>query len=411
MSDSGPGRATPSIAAEAAPWHTRSAEETLSALGSDAARGLGEEEARRRLSAQGPNELVEQGRKGPLRILLRQFLSLMVGLLVGAAAVSGVLLGEWEDALVIMVIVVLNALLGFWQEYRAERALEALKAMSRPLAKVRRDGQVRELPGRELVPGDVVLLEAGSLIPADARLLESANLKAQEAALTGEAEAVEKRTSALSEAELPLGDRRNMVYMGTAVTYGRASAVVVATGMSTELGRIAGLLEETREEKTLLQRKLGQLTVFLVIAALGLIGLVALEGWLLRGLGIRELFLTAVSMAVAAIPEGLPAVVTIALALGAQRMLRRRALIRRLTAVETLGSVTVICTDKTGTLTQNRMTVTLIELPDRRIELPRGGGGSRDSRRRRPRLAGAGRRRPVQRRRSQERSREDRQEA
>ncbi|MBN1836265.1 MAG: cation-translocating P-type ATPase [Spirochaetales bacterium] len=356
----------------AEPWYARSVEDSLSALGSDPALGLSEEKAARRLQTGGPNELVERGGKGPLKILARQFLSLMVALLVGAALVSGVVLGEWEDALVILVIVVLNAVLGFWQEYRAERALEALKAMSRPLAKVRRGGQVREIPGRELVPGDVVLLEAGSLIPADARLLESANLKAQEAALTGEAEAVEKHAAALAQEELPLGDRRNMVYMGTVVTYGRGTAVVTATGMRTELGRIAGLLEETPEERTVLQRKLAQLTVFLVFAALALIALVGLEGWLLRGLGLKELFMTAVSMAVAAIPEGLPAVVTIALALGAQRMLKRRALIRRLSAVETLGSVTVICTDKTGTLTQNRMTATLLELPDRRLELPRG---------------------------------------
>jgi Ca2+-transporting ATPase len=354
-------------------WHTRSPQEALAALGSTTRAGLDPREAARRLERHGPNELKGRGGKGPLRILVQQFLSLMVLLLLGAAAVSGLVLGEVDDAVVILVIVVLNALLGFWQEYRAEKALEALKAMSRPKARVRRGGEVAEIPARELVPGDVVLLESGALVPADARLLEAANLKVQEAALTGEAEAVDKQVDALEGGDLALGDRRNMVYMATVVTYGRGSAVVTATGMNSELGRIAGLLEETEEAKTVLQRKLAHLSMVLVFAALGLIALVALEGWLLRGQGIKELFLTAVSMAVAAIPEGLPAVVTIALALGAQRMLRRRALIRRLPAVETLGSVTVICTDKTGTLTQNRMTATTLRFPERRVDLPEAG--------------------------------------
>ncbi|MBN2552668.1 MAG: cation-translocating P-type ATPase, partial [Spirochaetales bacterium] len=302
-----------------------------------------------------------------------------------AAGVSGLLLHEWEDALVILVIVVLNALLGFWQEFRAEKALAALKGLSAPKVRVLRDGQVREIPARELVPGDLVLVEAGNLVPADCRIVEAANLKVQEAALTGEAEAVTKDPAAVRAADLPLGDRKNMLYMGTTVTYGRGRAVVTATGMSSELGNIASLIQETVPEKTVLQKKLASLSVVLVFCALGLITVVALEGWFLQGRALKDLFITAVSMAVAAIPEGLPAVVTIALALGAQRMLRRRALIRKLPAVETLGSVTVICSDKTGTLTQNRMTVSVLDLLDRRVELqpdhhgaePEAGAGAR----------------------------------
>jgi Ca2+-transporting ATPase len=339
------------------------------ALGVDPACGLDAGEAACRLAAAGPNELVDKGGKSPLRILLEQFTSLMVLLLLGAAAVSGLILGEWADALVILVIVVLNGVLGFSQEYRAERALAALKSLARPQVRVRRSGRELHIPSRELVPGDVVLVETGNLVPADCRILEAAALKVQEAALTGEAEAVEKDPGAVTEAEAPLGDRRSLLFMGTTVAYGRGVGLVTATGMGTELGRIAHLLQGTPPERTVLQRKLQRLSLVLVFVAFALIGLVALEGWLLRGLGLEELFLTAVSMAVAAVPEGLPAVVTIALALGAQRMLRRRALIRKLPAVETLGSVTVICSDKTGTLTQNRMTVQVLELPYRHIEL------------------------------------------
>jgi Ca2+-transporting ATPase len=351
-------------------WHTQDAAEALRRLGTRAERGLEAREAAKRLEEHGPNELIERGVQSVLRIIAEQFVSLMVLLLIAAAAVSGLLLGEWEDALVILVIVVLNALLGFWQEFRAEKALAALKSMSAPKVRVLRDARVREVPARELVPGDIVLIEAGNFIPADCRLIESANLKVREAALTGEAEAVAKEPAALQEQKLPLGDRKNMLYMGTVATYGRATAVVTATGMSGELGNIATLIQETAPEKTVLQKKLASLSVVLVFSALGLIALVALEGWILQGQGFKELFITAVSMAVAAIPEGLPAVVTIALALGAQRMLRRRALIRKLPAVETLGSVTVICSDKTGTLTQNRMTVTVLDLLGRRVELP-----------------------------------------
>jgi Ca2+-transporting ATPase len=350
-------------------WHTLDPASALTRLGVSPKRGLSPQAASQRLKEEGLNELVERGAKSPLRIFAEQFTSLMVLLLIAASAVSGILLREWADALVILVIVILNALLGFWQEFRAEKALAALKSLSTPRVRVLRDSEAKEIASRELVRGDIVLIEAGNLIPADCRILESANLKVQEATLTGEAEAVGKTPAALDEEDLPLGDRRNMLYMGTMVTYGRATAVVTATGMASELGNIAALIQETAPEKTILQKKLASLSVILVLAAVALIGVVALEGWLLQGQSLKSLFITAVSMAVAAIPEGLPTVVTIALALGAQRMLRRRALIRKLPAVETLGSVTVICSDKTGTLTQNRMTVTVLDLLDHRIEL------------------------------------------
>ena len=360
---------------EATAWHVLESEAALDRLGVKGERGLEAATAAQRLEEQGPNELLDLRAKSGFLILAEQFTSLMILLLIAAAAVSGFLLREWEDALVIVVIVVLNALLGFWQEFRAEKALAALKSLSAPSVRVLREAQVREVPARELVPGDVVLIEAGNLVPADCRIIEAANLKVQEAALTGEAEAVEKDNPSVKEVELPIADRHNMLYMGTSVTYGRGRAVVTSTGMATELGEIANLIQETAPEKTILQKKLAALSLVLVFCALGLIALVAVEGRIFQGQSLKELFITAVSMAVAAIPEGLPAVVTIALALGAQRMLRRRALIRKLPAVETLGSVTVICSDKTGTLTQNRMTVTVLDLLDHRVEFASEHGG------------------------------------
>ena len=284
----------------------------------------------------------------------------MVVILIVAAVVSGAL-GDWKDAIAILAIVVLNAVLGFSQEFRAEKAMAALKQLAVPTVKVRRDGHVIEISARDLVPGDVVLLEAGALVPADGRLLESFNLRVDEAALTGESEPVEKHTRALDRAELPVGDRLNMVYMGTIVTYGRGAAIITETGMNTELGRIAELIQTVERESTPLQRRLEQLGRGLAVAALVIVAVVFVLG-LLRGEDWQLMLLTAISMAVAAVPEGLPAVVTIALALGAQRMLKRQALIRKLPAVETLGSVTVICSDKTGTLTENRMTVTVLDV-------------------------------------------------
>jgi Ca2+-transporting ATPase len=347
--------------------YSSDAADVLRALGTDAGRGLARSEAARRLDEFGPNELVDRGGKGPWSILLEQFTSIMVAILIVAAVVSGAL-GDYEDAVAIAVIVALNTALGFTQEYRAERAMEALKKMAVPTVKVRREGRVGEVSAQEVVPGDVVLLEAGALVPADGRLLESANLRVQEAALTGESEAVEKDPGTLSGEDLPLGDRRNMVYSGTVVARGRGEAVVTETGMATELGGIAAMIQGVKGERTPLQRRLDQVGKVLALAALAIVGVVFVLG-LLRGEDLELLFLTAVSLAVAAVPEGLPAVVTIALALGAQRMLRRRALIRKLPAVETLGSVTVICSDKTGTLTENRMTATVLEVADRRVDL------------------------------------------
>jgi Ca2+-transporting ATPase len=329
-------------------------------LETDAEQGLTQAEARRRLATYGPNELVERGRRSPWSILWEQLRATMVVILIVAAVISA-LLGDYKDAVAILAIVVLNALLGFRQEYQAEQAMAALKKLAVPTVRVRRDGRVQEISARELVPGDVVALEAGNIVPADGRLVESVNLRAQEAALTGESEPVDKEIDALDGAELPLGDRLNVVYMGTLISYGRGQAVITETGMNTELGHIATMIQTTGQEPTPLQRRLAQLGQGLAIAAVAIVALVFILG-VLRGENARLMFLTAISMAVAAVPEGLPAVVTIGLAMGAQRMLQRRALIRKLPAVETLGSVTVICSDKTGTLTENTMTVTVLDV-------------------------------------------------
>jgi Ca2+-transporting ATPase len=291
----------------------------------------------------------------------------MVVVLLIAAGMS-LALGHTTDAIVILVIVVLNAILGFTQEYRAERAMAALKQLSVPTVRVRRDGQIREVEATSLVPGDIVLLEAGDRVPADARIEESVNLRAEEAALTGESVPVDKIEKPLEDESLPVGDRRNMVFMGTVITYGRGSALIVETGMETELGNIADLLQEVSDERTPLQRKMAELGKVLAIAAGILVAIVFAVGvW--RGGAVEEMFLTSIGLAVAAVPEGLPAVVTIALALGAQRMVRREALIRKLPAVETLGSVTTICSDKTGTLTENRMTVTILDVAGKTLNL------------------------------------------
>ena len=339
----------------------------LQQLGTDAVRGLNQTEAARRLAEHGPNELVERGAKSRWLILWGQLASVMVVTLIIAAFISA-LAGDFKDAVSILAIVVLNAVLGFTQESRAERAMAALKKLAVPTVKVRRDGRVQEVSARELVPGDIVMMEAGNLVPADCRLLKVANLRIQEAALTGESEPVEKDSKTLPADDLPLGDRRNLAYMGTVVTYGRGLGVVTETGMETELGAIATMIQMVAQEPTPLQQRLAQLGRGLALAALVIVGIVFVLG-LLRGEDIQLMFLTAVSMAVAAVPEGLPAVVTIVLAMGAQRMLKRQALIRKLPSVETLGSVTVICSDKTGTLTENRMTVTVFDVAGHRINL------------------------------------------
>ena len=348
-------------------WHTQDVASVLRAVGANSEVGLGVPEVRSRLQEYGPNELQEEVGKGPLLLLGEQFSSTMVLILVGAAIISA-FLGKPTETIAISAIVVLFALLGFVQEYRAEQAMAALKQLAVPIVRVRREGDVREIPARQLVPGDIVYLETGNLVPADLRLIETVNLRIQEAALTGESEPVDKETPALERADLPLADRRNMAYMGTVVTYGRGTAVVVATGMDTELGRIAGLLQAVIPEETPLQRRLDQ--VGKALAALGVVvALLVMVIGVLRGEPLNDMFLTAVSVAVAVVPEGLPAVVTVTLALGAQRMLRRNALIRKLPAVETLGSVTVIASDKTGTLTINRMTVTVIDVAGHTMEL------------------------------------------
>jgi Ca2+-transporting ATPase len=349
------------------PWHVQPGEAVLDRLGVDPARGLDNNEATRRLMQFGPNELQDRGRKAPWLILWEQFTSTMVLILIAAAAVSAVL-GKPLETAAISAIVVLFALLGFVQEYRAEQAMAALKKLSAPMVRVRRNGQEVQLPAQSLVPGDIVLLEAGNLVPADLRLIESVNLRLLEAALTGESEPVEKHSAPLANPALTLGDRTNMAYLGTQVAYGRGTGVVVATGMTTELGRIADLIQEVEQKPTPLQQQLDQVGKSLALGGAIVAGLVLLIG-AVRGEPVSDMFLTAVSVAVAVVPEGLPAVVTVTLALGAQRMLRRRALIRKLPAVETLGSVTVICSDKTGTLTENRMTVTVIDVAGHYLEL------------------------------------------
>ena len=347
-------------------WHTQTIEDLTLEQGTDLEKGLTQEEAARRLEQYGPNELIERGVTSPWKILWEQLTGILVIILIISAVISFAL-GEYTDAVVIMIIVVLNSALGFTQEYRAEQAMAALKKMSTPRVRVRRAGRTLEIPAQELVPGDVILLEAGNVLSADCRLVESANLRVQESVLTGELEPVEKHTRPLEKLDLPVADRRNMLYMGTIATYGRGSAVVVATGMQTELGHIAELIQTVGPEKTPLQRRLDQLGKWLALAALVIVAIVFLFG-VLRGEDLRLMFMTAISMAVAAVPEGLPAVVTIALALGAQRMLKRQSLIRKLPAVETLGSVTTICSDKTGTLTENRMTVTLLDVAGNRLD-------------------------------------------
>ena len=337
-------------------WYALATEEVCRRLEVDAKAGLSSQEAARRLATNGPNELKEGKRISPLQIFLGQFKSLIIWILIAAGIISGVL-GEVVDAIAILAIVVLNAVIGFYQEFNAEKSIAALKKMTAPQAKVRRDGQVTSILASGIVAGDIIELEAGDIVVADARLLAVASLKCIESALTGESDAVDKQPVRLDKDDIPLGDRANMVFMGTSVAAGTGQAVVVATAMDTELGRIAGLIEEAgAEEGTPLQQKLDSFGRILVWATLGIVALLFVLG-LLRGTKVFELFMTSVSLAVAAVPEGLPAVVTVALALGVLRMSRRRALVRKLPAVETLGSTTVICTDKTGTLTVGEMTV------------------------------------------------------
>ena len=366
----GPAIATPP---KVEAWHSKTAEAVLAHLTSTTA-GLSAQEAARRLATDGRNELRAAKRFSPLRVFLDQFKSLIIWILIIAGVISAVA-GEGVDAIAILAIVVINAVIGFYQEFNAEKSIAALRQMTAPQAKVRRDGQVSLVTATGIVTGDILVLEAGDLVAADARLLETASLKCIESALTGESETVTKQSATLKHINVPLGDRKNMVFMGTSVAAGTGQAVVVATAMKTELGRIAGLIADAgAEEKTPLQQKLNSFGRVLVWATLGIIALLFGLG-LLRGTKPLELFLTAISLAVAAVPEGLPAVVTVALALGVRRMARRRALVRKLAAVETLGSTTVICTDKTGTLTVGQMTVRALYVAGQHYEVTGEGYG------------------------------------
>ncbi len=342
------------IKSRAVDWHCLDHEQIASHLNTDLQTGLGREDADARLEEAGPNALHEARRRHPLAMLASQFTDFMIIVLIAAAVIAG-FIGEPQDTIAIVVIVFLNGIIGFVQEYRAERAMAALKKMASPQARVIRDGRPVIIDATELVPGDMVELEAGNIVPADLRLTELSSLKVNESALTGESQSVEKQTAPLQTSDLPLGDRFNLAYKGTIVTYGRARGLVVATGMQTELGKIASLLS-TESGKTPLQKRLAAFGQKLAIAVLVICAIIFVAGWL-RGEPPLEMLLTAVSLAVAAIPEALPAVVTISLALGAARMVKQNALIRSLPAVETLGSVTYICSDKTGTLTLNRMHV------------------------------------------------------
>ncbi len=336
-------------------WWQVEIKEVIQTLESDSIRGLNDREAVSRLKQYGRNQLKEKKGHSSLRIFFEQFKNFIVWVLIGAVLVSG-LLREWLDAIAILAIVILNAVLGFIQEYRAERALSVLKKLSSPSSKVIREKKHKIIPSSDLVPGDLIEIEAGDHIPADSRIVYmTPNFTTQEASLTGESNAVIKTTAALDK-EIPLADKKNMIYLGTSVSSGKAKAIVVETGMNTELGKIAGMIQEVQQQYTPLQKKLDQFGKFIVYFCFALVSIVFLLGFL-RGRHIFEMFLTAVSLAVAAIPEALPAVVTVALALGVQRMVKHNALIRKLPAIETLGCTTVICSDKTGTLTKNEMTV------------------------------------------------------
>lgn len=335
-------------------WHTQDTDAIFNALEAGP-NGLTSEEAAKRLERDGPNKLEEGKKRSVLGIFLGQFKDFMIWVLVAAALISG-FLGEWVDTGIIAAVVLLNAILGSFQEAKAEAALEALKQMAAPFAKVMRDGVVAKLPAADLVVGDIVILEAGDSIPADLRILSCNSLKVEESALTGESVPVEKTTQVIPDPDAPLGDRLNMAHMGTAATYGRATGVIIATGMNTEMGKIAHQLATGKKESTPLQQKLNKLSNVLSVGVIGVAAVIFVVG-LLSGRTPLEMFLTAVSLAVAAIPEGMVAVVTIVLAMGMRRMADQGAIIRRLPAVETLGSTQVICSDKTGTLTLNRMTV------------------------------------------------------
>ncbi|WP_105616202.1 calcium-translocating P-type ATPase, PMCA-type [Vallitalea okinawensis] len=337
-------------------YHNKSIKQVLADEGTNATQGLDSNEVKKRIDKYGENKLEEKDGKTLKDMIIDQFKDVLIIILIVAAIIS-IVLGEIIDGTFIIAIVILNAVLGVVQENKASNALKALKEMAAPAAKVIRNSKLEKIASSELVPGDVVILEAGDYVPADIRLIESVNLKIEEAALTGESVPVEKEADALVDTDAPLGDRENMAFMSTIVTYGRGKGVVTSTGMKTEIGNIANMLNEVEEVATPLQKKLTQFGKVLGVVCLAVCAIIFVLG-ILRDEPLLEIFMTSVSLAVAAIPEGLPAVVTVVLALGMQRMVKRDAIVKKLAAVETLGSTTVICTDKTGTLTQNKMVVT-----------------------------------------------------
>lgn len=339
-------------------WYTKPIEEVLKELETDVGKGLTSREAEERLKKYGPNQFTEQQRPSIWKMLWEQINSMLIYILIAAAVISAIV-GEVSDAIIIFLVIILNAVIGVVQETKAEKALEELKKMATPKALVRRDGTVKEISSEQIVPGDIVLIDAGRFIPADLRLVETANLQIEESALTGESVAVEKDAKWKADKEVPLGDQKNMAFMSTLSTYGRGIGVAVHTGMNTEIGKIAKMLGQHQKEVTPLQKKLDELGKILGIGAI-IISVVMFFIGFFQGREPLEMFLIAVSLAVAAIPEGLVAIVTIVLAVGVQKMIKHHAIIRKLPAVETLGSVSVICSDKTGTLTQNKMTVTKV---------------------------------------------------
>jgi P-type Ca2+ transporter type 2C len=339
-------------------WHTKSIAEVTKELDSNSSTGLTAKEAEIRLQKYGPNEFSDHKKPSVFELFFEQINSPLIYILIVAAVIS-IFVREYSDAAIIVLVILLNSVIGVIQEAKAEKALEELKKMTTPKAVVKRDGNINEIPSEQLVPGDIIIIDAGRFIPADLRLIQTANLKMEESSLTGESVPVDKQADWLAESEIPIADQHNMAFMSTLSTYGRGIGVVVNTGMKTEIGKIAGMLGSQKREMTPLQVKLAELGKILGIGAVLISAIIFLIGYF-QGREALDMFLIAVSLAVAAIPEGLPAIVTIVLALGVQRMIKRRAVVRKLPAVETLGAVSVICSDKTGTLTQNKMTVTKV---------------------------------------------------
>ncbi len=347
-------------------WYKKSKNEILQELNVDEKNGLSSTEALRRLEKYGKNKLETKKKKTLFKQFLSQLKDVMIYILIIAAIISA-FLGEISDALIILLVIIINAVIGVIQESKAEKALDALKELSTPKALVKRDGSLKEILSEDIIPGDIVIIDAGRYIPGDLRLIDTANLKIEESAFTGESVPSEKDASFLPDKEIPIGDQNNMAFMSTLATYGRGVGVVVGTGMNTEIGKIAKMIEQEENDETPLQKKLSELGKILGFLAVGICILIFIISFF-QGRDLLEMFLTSISLAVAAIPEGLPAIVAIVLALGVQRMVKKNAIIRKLPAVETLGSVSIICSDKTGTLTQNKMTVTTVYTNDSYIK-------------------------------------------